>query len=89
MITGRTIHQIFLDDILDIDTTVYGADYTEHEGVVVFGRKAIDNLIIIDEVGPLLSRELERLIRPKERKSSKQPDWAKHNQAPRSVRKRR
>jgi hypothetical protein len=94
---GKKAKWVIFDDIEDIiDTRVLGIDWSHDEqaGVVVYGQKAVDNFIIIDEVRPLISRDLERdliavgLIK-KPSQPNKQPEWARHNQAPRSARKRR
>jgi hypothetical protein len=93
---AKTIHQIIYDaDFADIESRVLGVDLAKGDdhSVVVTGRRN-DGFIIIDEVRPLLKEELELLLKefgakkPKPMTPNRQPDWARHNQAPRSFRRR-
>lgn len=89
-----TIHQIIWSD-----EYAFAIDYShgDDQAVMVTGRLSgtKPSFIIIDEVQPLLSEELYDFVRElgvKEKKPArptKQPDWARHNQAPRSARRRR
>jgi hypothetical protein len=94
---GKTIHQIAYSDI---ESRVLGIDPASPDGdmtVAITGRMSgtEPGFIIIDECRPLLSEELEYLLKEfgaKERKPrlpAKQPEWARHNQAPRSAKRRR
>jgi hypothetical protein len=94
---GKTIHQIAY---ADIESRVLVCDPASPDGdmtVAVTGRLSGNEptFIIIDEYQPLLSEELELLLKEfgakKEDRSvpKKQPEWARHNQAPRSAKRRR
>lgn len=81
---AKTIHEMLWDK--------GGIDYTAIEAQALAGMEP--KFIIIDEARPLIAEELELLLKefgvkePKPKRPTKQPEWARHNQAPRSVRKR-
>lgn len=93
-----TIHDLLFDRqvgdyrLFQVDHDLIGIDVGgDGTGVIVFGQKAIDNLIIIDEVHSI-EEKLFKLLTERHRKPqrpTKQPDWARHNQAPRSFRRKK
>lgn len=94
MVQGKTVHTIIYDevDFMDLESRVLAVDLSSgpDQSFIVGGRQK-DGLIIIDECRPLMSEEIYQLIlgrQPKKAKPKRQPDWARHNQAPRSYRRR-
>lgn len=86
---AKTIHQMLWDK----------GGIAEQTGTIVYGDKALagytPKFVIIDEIRPLVDEEIRLLLKefgakqPKPRRNPKQPEWARHNQAPRSARRKR
>jgi hypothetical protein len=101
MAAGKTVHTIIYDDcpdFTDLELRVLGMDLSSgpDQSIAVTGRLSgtEPSFIIIDDIEPMVSEEIYNFMRElgvkkkKPAKPFKQPDWARHNQAPRSARRR-